>query len=109
MEQSDTVRIQILQVEEIPTDINVQTIQVADKDLKAASSTEGGRDSSKACRPLESTLVADDADDINVEVATEDYLDASHIEVSVKDIDSDTGYNNQVESELNKSLYLYKR
>lgn len=102
MEQSDTVQMQILQVEEIPTDINVQTIHVADEDLKAASSTEGGQDSPKACRPASESTLADDTD-INVEVAAEDYLDASHIEVSVKDIDSDAGYNNQVESELNKS------
>ncbi|EFN65862.1 Chromodomain Y-like protein 2 [Camponotus floridanus] len=102
MEQSDRVQMQILQVEEIPTDINVQTIHV-DENLKAATSTEGSQDSPKACRPVstESTL-ADDID-IKAEVAAEDYLDASHIEVSVKDIDSDAGYNNQVKSELNKS------
>lgn len=102
MEQSDTVQMQILQVEEISTDINVQTIQIANKDVKAATSTEGDQDSSKACSPpLESTLVADDTD-INVEVATEDYLDTSHIDVSVKNINSDAGYNNQIESELNQ-------
>lgn len=103
MEQSDTVQMQILQVEEIPTDIDVQTIQVVDEDLKATTSAEGGRDSPKACTPVsESMLVADDTD-IKVEVAAEDCLDTSHIEVSVKNIDSDAGCNNQVESELNKS------
>ncbi|KAM0734953.1 Chromodomain Y-like protein 2 [Formica fusca] len=102
MEQSDTVQMQILQVEEVPTDINVQTIQIANEGVKAATSTEGSQDSPKACSPpLEPTLVADDTN-INVEVITEDYLDASHIDVSVKDINSDAGYNNQVESELNQ-------
>ncbi|KAL6439472.1 hypothetical protein ACFW04_003946 [Cataglyphis niger] len=103
MEQSDTVQMQILQVEEISTDINVQTIQIVNnKDVKAAISTEGDQDSPKACSPpLEPTLVVDDTD-INVEVATEDYLDTKHIDVSVKNINSDTGYNNQIECELNQ-------
>lgn len=102
MEQSDTVQMQILQVEEISTDINVQTIQIANKDVKAATSAEGDQDSPKACSPpLEPTLVVDDTD-INVEVATEDHLDTSHIDVSVKNINSDAGYNNQIESESNQ-------
>ncbi|XP_070171519.1 uncharacterized protein [Polyergus mexicanus] len=101
MEQSDRVQMQILQVEEISTDINVQTIQIANEGVKAATSTEGSQDSPKISLPLEPTLVADDTN-INVEVATEDYLDARHIDVSVKNINSDAGYNNQVESELNQ-------
>lgn len=101
MEQSDTVQMQVLQIEEIPTDITVQTIQIVNQDVKAATSTEGGRDSPKACRPpLESTLVADT--DVNVKVATEDYVDASHIDVSIKDIDSNAEYNNRIDPELNQ-------
>lgn len=100
MEQSDAVQIQVLQIEEIPTDIDGQTIQIVNQDIKAATSMEGDRNSPKACRsPLESMLVADDTD-IKVEVATEDYLDASRIDV--KDIDSNAGYNNRIEPELSQ-------
>ncbi|XP_029157834.1 microtubule-associated protein futsch-like [Nylanderia fulva] len=102
MEQSDVVQMQVLQLEEIPTDIDGQTIQIVNQDVKAATSMEGGQDSPKAYRPpLETTLVAEDTD-IDVEVATDDYLNASHIDVSVKDIDSNAGHNNRVEPELNQ-------
>ncbi|XP_072765239.1 uncharacterized protein [Anoplolepis gracilipes] len=106
MEQSDTVQMQILQVEEIPADINVQTIQIANEDVKAVTSTlEGDQDSPKDSRPpFEPMLVADD--NINVEVTTEDYLDAGQIDASVKNVDNDAGYNNQ-ESEFNQPETKY--
>ncbi|XP_024886389.1 proteoglycan 4-like isoform X1 [Temnothorax curvispinosus] len=96
MEQTNSSQSQVLVVkEEIKTDVDAEAAQIADRDVKAiASVTEGGQNLSKACKLQSESELTVDSTDIHVVAASEDCMDASHSEVSAKEVDD--GANNQV-------------